>query len=187
MFWKSMSDRSAPHHGIGRISKYRRLLSRIFRIHSGSFFSAEISSTTSVESPRLGVKIEWSASFQSKRYPLLSSLRCSSWLIATASSSPCVLRAGPRRPEIPAAHTPKVYRSGRIRPREGGGSLPHLHGGTHERAVLGPRAVVVLDVHVPQQLLQGEPGVRAPLSDPAVRDDLPVRGDALALIELAQL
>ena len=62
-----MSDRSAPHQGIGRISKYRRLLSRIFRIHSGSFLSAEISSTTRSFRPRLGSKTEWSASFQSKR------------------------------------------------------------------------------------------------------------------------
>src|SRR5439155_9953218 len=48
-----------------------------------------------------------------------------------------------------------------------------LDRGAHQRAVLGPRPVVVLDVAVPEQLVEGKPGVRGPLADPAVRDDLP--------------
>ena len=67
----------------------------------------------------------------------------------------------------------------------GRGSLAaDLHRRAHERAVLGPRAVVVLDVLVAQQLLQREPGVARTLTDPAVRDDLAVAGDALVGVEL---
>src|SRR3989440_9033061 len=40
----------------------------------------------------------------------------------------------------------------------------------HQGAVLGPRTVVVLDVGVPQQLVQHEPGVAGALTDPAVSD-----------------
>jgi len=54
MFWKSMADRSAPHHGIGRFSKWRKAFSRFFRIHSGSDLSHEISSTTSSVRPFFG-------------------------------------------------------------------------------------------------------------------------------------
>ena len=53
-----MSDRSAPHHGIGRASKCFSDFSRYLRIQSGSDLSAEISSTTAGESPRFGVKTE---------------------------------------------------------------------------------------------------------------------------------
>src|SRR5215204_1302353 len=56
-----------------------------------------------------------------------------------------------------------------------------------EGAVLGTRAVVVLDVRVAEQLLQGEPRVARALADPTVRDDLPVAGDALALVQRLQL
>ena len=38
-------------------------------------------------------------------------------------------------------------------------------------APLGPRAVVVLDVLLPEQLVQHEPRVRRALADPAVGDD----------------
>ncbi len=67
MLSKSMPERSAPHQGMGRASKCFRAFSRYFRIQSGSDFRAEISSTTAADRPRLGVKTEWSASFQSKR------------------------------------------------------------------------------------------------------------------------
>ena len=67
MLLKSMSDRSAPHHGIGRASKCFSAFSRYFFIQSGSLFSALISSTTAADSPRFGSKTEWSASFQSNR------------------------------------------------------------------------------------------------------------------------
>src|SRR3954468_9596731 len=56
-----------------------------------------------------------------------------------------------------------------------------------EVAPLGPRAVVVLDVALPEQLVQDEPGVRRALADPAVGDDrVAVLDDSLALIELAE-
>ena len=51
---KSMSERSAPHHGIGRALKCFSAFSRNFRIHSGSDFMKEISSTTSSDSPFFG-------------------------------------------------------------------------------------------------------------------------------------
>ena len=55
-------------------------------------------------------------------------------------------------------------------------------------APLGPRAVVVLDVVLAEQLVQHEPGVRRALADPAVGDDRVVAVDhALAGVELAQL
>src|SRR5438132_7041588 len=52
---------------------------------------------------------------------------------------------------------------------------------------LGPRAVVVAYVLVPEQLTQDEPRVSASLADPAVRRHSLVRGDALSLIERSQL
>src|SRR5919202_1002790 len=57
----------------------------------------------------------------------------------------------------------------------------------NEIAPLGPRAVVVLDVVVPEELVQHEPGVRRALADPAVGDDLVPVQDALAGVELAEL
>src|SRR6201993_573813 len=51
-------------------------------------------------------------------------------------------------------------------------SASQLDRGTHQGAVFRPTAVVVLNVLVSQQLLQHEPGVRRPLTDPAVRDGL---------------
>src|SRR5947209_2052616 len=87
MLSKSISDRSAPHHGMGRAWKCLSAFSRNLRIHSGSDFIEEISSTTSVESPRFGLKTECEGSLQPNRYPLLSSWRCSSWVIAISKSS----------------------------------------------------------------------------------------------------
>src|SRR5712692_1936503 len=86
MLSKSISDRSAPHHGMGRASKCLSAFSRNLRIQSGSDFIEEISSTTSVESPLFGLKTECEGSLQPKRYPLLSSWRCSSWVIAMPTS-----------------------------------------------------------------------------------------------------
>ncbi len=52
---KLIPVRSAPHHGSGFFSNSRRALSRVRSIHSGSLFSAEISRTTSSDSPRRAV------------------------------------------------------------------------------------------------------------------------------------
>src|SRR5918999_2767053 len=54
------------------------------------------------------------------------------------------------------------------RPGRNGAGSALLDGSPDEGAVFGPRAVVVLDVAVPEQLGQREPGVRAPLADAAV-------------------
>src|SRR5919204_6225046 len=57
----------------------------------------------------------------------------------------------------------------------------------HQRTVLGPRAVVVPDVGVSEELVEHEPRVRRALADPAVRDDRPVRRDARAFVQGAEL
>src|SRR2546423_5673056 len=88
MLSKSMSERSAPHQGMGRFRKCFRAFSRNFRIQSGSDFISEISSTTASDSPLLGVKTEWSGSLQPNRYPLVSSSRCCSWVVAIDLSLP---------------------------------------------------------------------------------------------------
>src|SRR5207253_11447554 len=62
-------------------------------------------------------------------------------------------------------------------------SLALLDRDADQRAPLGPGAVVVLDVPPAQQLVQGEPYVRAPLPDPAVRDDVLVGGHPLLAVE----
>src|SRR3954470_20087514 len=55
-------------------------------------------------------------------------------------------------------------------------------------APLGPRAVVVLDVVLAEQLVEHEPGVRRALADAAVGDDRVAVGDhALAGVELLEL
>src|SRR3954453_1594503 len=55
-------------------------------------------------------------------------------------------------------------------------------------APLGPGAVVVLHVALPEEFVQDEPGVRRALADPAVGDYRRVAvDDALALVQLAQL
>src|SRR5439155_27027423 len=56
-----------------------------------------------------------------------------------------------------------------------------------ERAPLGPRAVVVADVRIAEQLMEHEPRVRGPLADAAVRDDVLVRGDPDRAVQLLQL
>src|SRR2546428_7732617 len=76
---KSMPERSAPHHGSGRSWKCLSAFRRALRIQSGSDLRAEISSRTEADRLFFGVKIEWSGSLQPKRYPLVSSRRCSSW------------------------------------------------------------------------------------------------------------
>src|SRR5437762_12867572 len=58
---------------------------------------------------------------------------------------------------------------------------------TDEGAPFRPRAVVVPDTLVAEQVLQDEPGVRAPLADPAVGDRLAPRIDALAAVDRAEL
>src|ERR687891_534069 len=116
MFSKSISDRSAPHHGIGRPRKCFRAFSRNFRIHSGSDFSSEISETTASDSPRLGLNTECWGSAQPKRYPWSSSFRSG---FATIS--------------FPSLDAPSgnIYPGGRISPTDGinapgGAGRPHL-------------------------------------------------------------
>src|SRR3712207_2941455 len=58
---------------------------------------------------------------------------------------------------------------------------------TDHVAPLGPRAVVVADVRVAEQLVQHEPGVRGALADAAVDDDVLVWGDALGAVQLLEL
>jgi hypothetical protein len=57
----------------------------------------------------------------------------------------------------------------------------------HEVPPLRPRAVVVLDLLVAQQLAENEPGVGAALADAAVGGYVLAGGDALRLVELLQL
>src|SRR6476469_3738438 len=56
-----------------------------------------------------------------------------------------------------------------------------------ERTVFGPGAVVVLDVLVAKQLVQGEPGVAGPLADTAVGDRVLPVVEAGGAIERTQL
>src|SRR6476469_125434 len=66
-------------------------------------------------------------------------------------------------------------------------SLADLDGGADQRAVLGPRAVVVLHVRIAEELDQREPRVGRTLADAAVRDDLGVAADPGSLVERTQL
>src|SRR6185503_14998037 len=52
-----------------------------------------------------------------------------------------------------------------------------------EAAVLGPRPVVVADPAVAEQLVQDEPRMARPLTDPAVGDDVFVGRDPLRLVQ----
>ena len=52
MLSKSMPDRSEPQVGIGFLPNSRSAFSRVFSIHSGSSLRAEMSRTTSSDSPR---------------------------------------------------------------------------------------------------------------------------------------
>src|ERR1022692_1272684 len=66
-------------------------------------------------------------------------------------------------------------------------SVPSLDGPAAQRAVLGPRAVVVPDVRLAQQLVQHEPGVRGALADPAVGNRVLAEVQArLVAVERAQ-
>jgi len=56
----------------------------------------------------------------------------------------------------------------------------------HQVAPLGPRAVVVADVFIAEQILQHKPGVRAALADAAVSDDFLIARDALAGVKLPE-
>src|SRR4051812_16411585 len=67
----------------------------------------------------------------------------------------------------------------------GGSALLNRH--VDEVAPLGPRAVVVLDVGLAEQLVEHEPGVRRALADPAVGDDRLAVGDALGAVELLEV
>src|SRR5467141_3511639 len=67
----------------------------------------------------------------------------------------------------------------------GGGNFP-FDGRAHQVSPLRPRAVVVPDVLVTEQILQHEPRMRAALTDAAVGDDFLVPSDALAAVELAE-
>src|SRR6266702_1936278 len=77
MLSKSMPDISAPQLGIGLRPKFRRPLSRISSIHSGSFFRAEMSRTTSSDRPRRADAPATSESAQPNLYvPSPSSWSC---------------------------------------------------------------------------------------------------------------
>src|SRR5689334_15747091 len=62
-----------------------------------------------------------------------------------------------------------------------------LHGRADEVAPFGPRAVVVLHVLEPEQMLEHEPREARSLADTAVRDDGGIAGDALIGVKLLQL
>ena len=63
-----------------------------------------------------------------------------------------------------------------------------LDGRPDERAPFGPGAVVVAHVGLVEEFGEDKPGVRAALTDAAVRDDVVARGQALlALIDGPQL
>src|SRR5271166_6096551 len=66
-------------------------------------------------------------------------------------------------------------------------SASQLDRGAHQGAVFRPTAVVVFDVLVPEQLAQHEPGVRRPLTDPAVGDGLLRPVQTGAGVELGQV
>ena len=123
----------------------------------------------------------------SRPYPLSSSLRCSCWLMTTRIPPS---RRGRGRALLESlsdgSDSQPESRSDRAARAKPCGSA-HLDRGADERAVLGPRAVVVLDVRVPEQLLQREPRVRRTLPDPAVGDHLAVARDALGVVERLQL
>src|SRR5256885_2931165 len=65
MFSKSITERSAPHVGIGFLLKISSERRRIFVIHSGSCFIHEISLTMSGFRPRLARSEEHTSELQS--------------------------------------------------------------------------------------------------------------------------
>src|SRR5689334_22260300 len=77
MLSKSMPDRSAPQLGMGLRPKFRSPWSRSLSIHSGSFFRAEMSRTTSSDRPRRAEAPATSESAQPNLYvPSPSSWSC---------------------------------------------------------------------------------------------------------------
>src|SRR5215213_8599801 len=66
-------------------------------------------------------------------------------------------------------------------------STSQLDRGTHQGAVFGPTAVVVLDVLVSQQFLQHEPRVRRALTDAAVGNGFLLAVQAGPGVQLAQV
>ena len=90
MLSKSMPPRSEPQVGIGFLPNRRRPFSRRSSIHSGSFFFAEMSRTTSSLMPRRALEPASSASCQPYSYRPSSS-------IVAACSCAAVLMPGPFR------------------------------------------------------------------------------------------
>src|SRR5215470_10057183 len=77
MLSKSMPDRSAPQFGMGLRPKFLSPWSRSLSIHSGSFFRAEMSRTTSSDRPRRAEAPATSESAQPNLYvPSPSSWSC---------------------------------------------------------------------------------------------------------------
>src|SRR5690242_7085300 len=77
MLSKSIPDRSAPQLGMGLRPKFRSPWSRSLSIHSGSFFRAEMSRTTSSDRPRRAEAPATSESAQPNLYvPSPSSWSC---------------------------------------------------------------------------------------------------------------
>src|ERR1700753_4492385 len=92
MLSKSMPDRSEPQFGIGLRPKYSSPLSRFSSIHSGSFLRAEMSRTTSSESPRLADAPATSESAQPHLYvPSPSSWSFAVVVICHSPPDPLVL------------------------------------------------------------------------------------------------
>src|SRR5947208_9952215 len=152
---KSISDRSAPHHGMGRPRKCLSDFRRNLRIQSGSPFSEEISSTTASDSPFFGTKTDCEGSCQPKRYPLSSSLRCSSCVMAMRSVAPTRFAASSREStQALGSHRPRpappVYLRGppKVDPagRNWRSCLAPLDRDAHKADVLCHVPVVVLDV-----------------------------------------
>src|SRR6476659_9728450 len=87
---------------------------------------------------------------------------------------------------------PRSSRRARARPesRRTSGLAPLVAEGdrdAHEGAVLGPGAVVVLDVLLAQQLLEHEPGVRGALADAAVGDGVLAAVQSGLAVDLGEL
>src|SRR5260370_25313983 len=68
MVSKSIPERSAPHVGMGRLSKSARLLRRNCRIQGGSPFISEICSTIFLLSPRSDLNVYFSAMWNPAEY-----------------------------------------------------------------------------------------------------------------------
>lgn len=62
-----------------------------------------------------------------------------------------------------------------------------LDRGVHDRTPFDPGAVIVPHVAVSQQVLEHKPRVRAALADPAIRNDILVRGGSFPPVKLLQI